>query len=137
MKRMKKTAAVLLCIVLSVVLCSCGGNIRNVKITEVSSELYSQEDIDAAIKVIEQLFSKDWSGCTLTKISYASDQTSRDYQAWADRNNADEAIVLISSFDVDSSGGDGPLNPNSTYDGWMWILVRSDGGEWRHVDHGY
>ncbi len=48
---------------------------------------------------------------------------------WADRNNADEVIVLLSSFDVDSSGGDGSLNPNSTYSDWKWILVRTDGGQ--------
>ena len=46
-------------------------------------------------------------------------------------------MVLLSSFDVDSSGGDGSLNPNSTYDNWMWILVRSKNEEWKHVDHGY
>ena len=54
-----------------------------------------------------------------------------------DPNNADEVIVLLSSFDVDSSGGDGSLNPNSTYDNWSWILVRTSGGKWKHVDHGY
>lgn len=43
----------------------------------------------------------------------------------------------VSSFDVDSSGGDGSLNPNSTYNDWKWILVRTNGGKWQHVDHGY
>lgn len=58
-------------------------------------------------------------------------------QDWADRNDADEVMVLLSSFDVDSSGGDGSLNPNSTYDKWMWILVRTKDGQWKYVDHGY
>lgn len=35
------------------------------------------------------------------------------------------------------AGGDVSLNPNSTYTRWEWILVRSNGGSWRHVDHGY
>ncbi len=56
---------------------------------------------------------------------------------WARQNNADEVIVLISSFDVDASGGDGSLIPNSTYNNWYWILVRDNGGKWRHADHGY
>ena len=43
----------------------------------------------------------------------------------------------VASFDVDSSGGDGSLNPNSTYSDWKWILVRTNGGHWQHVDHGY
>ena len=102
-----------------------------------ASTLYSDADIEAAIDVIEKEFNSEWKGCTLTDIYYAGDETCADYRDWADRNNADEVIVLKSSFDVDSSGGDGSLNPNSTYDDWMWILVRTDGGEWKHVDHGY
>ena len=38
----------------------------------------------------------------------------------------DEAIVLTSTFDVDGSGGDGSLNPNSTYKDWIWLLVRNN-----------
>ena len=82
-------------------------------------------------------FKSDWKGCTLTEIYYAGDDCTKDHKDWADRNNADEVIVLLSSFDVDSSGGDGSLNPNSTYSDWKWILVRTDGGKWQHVDHGY
>jgi hypothetical protein len=59
------------------------------------------------------------------------------YVDWAKRNDADEVIVLTSSFDVDASGGDGSLNPNSTYTKWMWILVRNKVEKWKHVDHGY
>ena len=51
--------------------------------------------------------------------------------------SADEVIVLVSSFDVGKSGGDGSLNPDSTYTKWKWILVRNKSGSWRHVDHGY
>ena len=72
-----------------------------------------------------------------TEIYYAGDDYCTDFQEFADRNNADEVIVLLSSFDVDSSGGDGSLNPNSTYNNWNWILVRTKGGKWQHIDHGY
>ena len=101
------------------------------------SEIYSEEDIAAAIDTIKKEFKSNWNGCTLTEIYYAGDDSSKDHQDWADRNNADEVIVLLSSFDVDSSGGDGSLNPNSTYNDWKWILVRTNGGQWQHVDHGY
>ncbi len=104
---------------------------------DVESEIYTSDDISSAIETIKKEFDKDWKGCTLKEIYYAGDETSKDYQDWADRNDADEVIVLLSSFDVDSSGGDGSLNPNSTYDKWMWILVRTNGGKWQHVDHGY
>ena len=60
-----------------------------------------------------------------------------DWQEFADRNNADDVIVLVSSFKVDDSGASPSLNPNSTYTNWKWVLVRDNGGRWRHVDHGY
>ncbi|MFY9173753.1 MAG: hypothetical protein WAO24_00180 [Peptococcia bacterium] len=110
---------------------------KNVKVTDKESKMYTSNDINSAIETIKKEFQKDWKGCTLKEIYYAGDDISKDHQDWADRNDADEVMVLLSSFDVDSSGGDGSLNPNSTYDNWMWILVRTKDGQWKHVDHGY
>ena len=73
----------------------------------------------------------------LTKLSYPGDTYADEFDEWAEQYDADEAIVILSSFDVDSSGGDGSLNPDSTYDDWKWILIRNDSGNWEHVDHGY
>ncbi len=134
---MKKCLCILLLCISIIGLCACGGNIDNVTTHEVDSKTYSQDDISSAIKVIEKEFKRNWKGCTLKEIYYAGDDMSESHQDWADRHDADEAIVLLSTFDVDSSGGDGSLNPDSTYDNWMWILVRNNGGKWRHVDHGY
>lgn len=134
---MKKIIRLILCTAAALFLCACGGRVDTVKTHEVSSEIYLQEKIAAAVDVIKKEFARRWNGCTLTEIYYAGDEKTADHQEWADRNGADEVIVLISSFDVDSTGGDGSLNPNSTYKNWMWILVRTDGGEWIHVDHGY
>ncbi len=126
-----------LVLLLSFALCACGGNVKSVNGVDVESQIYTSDDINSAIETIKKEFDKNWKGCTLKEIYYAGDDTSRGYQVYADINDADEVIVLLSSFDVDSSGGDGSLNPNSTYDGWNWILVRNTGGQWRHVDHGY
>lgn len=133
---MKRILPVLICLTLAFHMCTRGGDTTNVKTHEVASEVYTQEDIASAIETITEEFNNKWNGCTLTEIYYAGDDTSRGHQDWADRNNADEVMVLLSSFDVDSSGKDG-LEPNSTYDGWNWILVRTEGGDWQHVDHGY
>ena len=134
---MKKIVCIMLCILLVFSLSACGGDVSEVNTHNVNSEIYSQEDINDAIDTIKKEFKRNWEGCTLTEIYYAGDDSSKDHQDWADRNNADEVIVLLSSFDVDSSGGDGSLNPNSTYSDWSWILVRTNGGKWQHVDHGY
>lgn len=134
---MKRIIGLLVALILGVNVFAGGGNIDNVKTHEVDSEVYSKKEIDEAVNIIEKEFKHNWSGCTLTEIYYAGDDYISEYQDWADRKNADEVIVLLSSFDVDSSGGNGTLNPDSTYDDWMWILVRTNGGRWKHVDHGY
>ena len=97
---------------------------------------HTQEEIAAAIDAIKKEFESKWKGCTLKEIYYAGIGVSRQHQDWADRNNADDVIVLLSSFET-GSYADPSLKPNSTYDNYMWILVRTDGGEWIHVDHGY
>ena len=134
--KMKRYLLAILCIILALGLCACG-KVNDTKTLDVASEIYSQDDIEDAIDTIKKEFFMEWSGCTLTEIYYAGDEYCEDYQDWLYRYDADEVIVLLSSFDVDSSGGDGSLNPNSTYDNWNWILVRSNGGKWQHVDHGY
>lgn len=118
-------------------LSACGGNVINVEILEYSSEIYSDTEINDAIDVAIDYFKKEFEGCTLTEITYIGDDKNNDYLEFAERNNSNEVMVLVSSFDVDSSGGDGSLNPNSTYTKWKWILVKDSNGKWVHVDHGY
>ena len=134
---MKRYLCFVLFFLIALGLCACGGEVDDAKIIPMDSQLYTHEEITAAIDVIKKEFRKEWSGCTLTEIRYAGDEVSQEYQDWADRNGADAVIVLCSSFDVDASGGDGSLNPNSTYTNWKWILVRKNNGKWEHVDHGY
>jgi hypothetical protein len=133
----KKFVGIFACISMMLGLCACGGNIKNVETHEVTSAVYSQEDISSAIEKTKDEFHRNWKGCTLTELYYAGDEASAAFGDVADQYDADEVIVLVSSFDVDASGGDGSLNPNSTYQNWNWILVRADGGAWQHVDHGY
>ena len=135
--RMKKIFVFVLILMCSLSLVACGGNVENCKITECSSEIYSDAEMESAIRVVKNYFRMNFEGCTLTEIGYLGDDQLDEYLEFAERNNADDVIVLVSTFQVDASGGDGSLNPNSTYTNWEWILVRSNGGMWRHVDHGY
>ena len=133
---MKKLTLVL-ALICVIGLVACGGNVKNVKITDYSSEIYSDEEIKNAIDVAINYFEKNFEGCTLTEITYLGDDKLDNWQEFAERNNADDVMVLVSSFNVGASGGDGSLNPNSTYTNWKWVLVRTNGGKWEHVDHGY
>ena len=134
---MKKIISIVLALVCVLGLVACGGNVKNVKITDYSSEIYTNAEIESAIAVAIDYFKKNFEGCTLTEITYLGDDKNEDWKEFAGRNNATDVIVLVSSFDVGASGGDGSLNPNSTYTNWKWVLVRTNGGKWEHVDHGY
>lgn len=134
---MKKLITSVFALFLALSLVACDGNVNQVKITDYSSEIYSDAEIESAIDVAIDYFNQNFEGCTLTEITYLGDDQLDDWQEFVERNNADDVIVLISTFEVDASGGDGSLNPNSTYTDWNWVLVRTDGGQWKHVDHGY
>ena len=134
---MKKLIALVLALVCVIGLVACGGNVKNVKITDYSSEIYSDAEIENAINVAINYFEKNFEGCTLTEITYLGDDELDNWQEFAERNNADDVMVLVSSFNLGASGGDGSLNPNDTYTNWKWVLVRTNDGKWEHVDHGY
>ncbi len=132
---MKKIIALIL-IMCVFGLTSCG-NVSNVTIKEYSSEIYTDTEINDAINEMLNYFKFNFKGCTLKELSYIGDDRLAEFQEFADMNNADDVIVFLSTFDVDSSGGDGSLNPNDTYVNYNWILTRNDGGNWKHFDHGY
>ena len=146
-KNLKKVFLPVLCLTLCCVLCCTGcrllpqtGSVDNVRIETVDSALYTQQDIDDAIAVILKDF-KSFYDCTLTRIAYAGDEITQEeidchregyFESWGD---FDELIVLYSDFTVDSDRHDSLMK--GPYTNWNWILVRQDGGPWRHADHGY
>ena len=134
---MKRGTEIIFVILVLALLCACGGNVKNAVIVPVPSDLYTEQEIDDAAKTAIKYFEREFSGCTLKEIRYLGDEGAERFRGWAEQYDADDAIILVSTFDVDASGGDGSLNPNSTYTNWQWILVRDGVGGWRHVTHGY
>lgn len=143
----KRISALFICIILILSLCACG-DVSRVQVIDVPSQLYTQEDIRAAIEVIKSDFAKDWDHCSLLSIQYAGDElmTERydggrnEFEIWTELYDADEAIILISDFYVSPAAEydfENTLAVDTTYENWKWILVRDKGGTWRHVDHGY
>lgn len=114
-----------------------GGDVSKVSKLFVTSGHYSEEDIYEAMDVVVEYFSNNFEGCTLIDLRYDESISVAAGKEWAEIYKAEEAIVLLSSFDVDASGGDGSLNPNTTYDNWQWILVRDVGELWRLETWGY
>ena len=133
---MKNAFVFILVVAFLLSLCSCGGNIKNVQIVDVDSEIFTSRDIALAIKTAMKYFESEFDGCTLKEIKYIGDEEKKSFYEWAKQYGADEAIVIVSTFDVISCD-DGSLEAGKTYDNWQWVLVRDNGGKWRHVTHGY
>ena len=133
----KRVIEVCICLV-GILLLGIGAyQAKPVKTHEVASDLYSKEEITDAITVVKNEMDVNWKGCDLQEIYYAGDETSKDCLNWATRNDADESLVLLSTFYVGNDCEIGSLEPDTTYENWMWILVRSKDGQWKYVDGGY
>lgn len=134
---MKRIFSIFLIFSLLLSLTSCGGVTFFSNVVYSESDLYTDEEIAAAMDVVTSNFEKNWKFCTLLEISYIGDGRLADYQDWADRNNADDVIVFLSDFYISFFANNPTMNNGSEYEGWNWILVRTNGGEWQLVDWGY
>lgn len=87
----------------------------------------------------------DFKGCTLKKIWYDEEKSNyhangylRNGKGSINGTKIENVIVLLSEFDVDSEGGDGSFEPNSTYGDWQFILIRdSKSSDWKIDSWGY
>ena len=131
----KRLLVIIVLIVLCAILTACSnrGNTENVVTDIGSSEKFSDNEINTAMECVIKKF-KDFEGCELTKLWYDEDHS----DSWIEEYAPGSAIVLLSEFEVKEKGGDGSLNPNSTYENWSWILTReSETSSWQVKDWGY
>ncbi len=111
--------AVLVILVLAAVLVLTGnrGNVSNVNRVVGYSALYGENSINEAFDVIEKKFAKDFEGCTLTELRYDKDVENRfaeEIEKYHKENNQ-ELIVVLSTFNTDEKGGDGSFNSQKSY----------------------
>lgn len=134
---MRRLAGWTLLFVFVLSLFGCGKTGGDMRVRGIDSEIYTDEDYQAAVQTVIA-GSRDFKGCTLKEISYAGDETVRKEQEYLlGFGDYDEGIVLLSTFTVDEKGGDGSLEPNSTYKNWSWYLARKSAGNWEIVTCGY
>ncbi len=136
---MKKLTLVFLVLLCLLALAACGSE-KDVSIDYGSSSLYAQEDMDAAISLIEKEF-KTWQGCELHSIRYVGDEcNSAENIEWMNELNEDqnytECIEFLSDFHSPKKGG-GAWEADSEYTNWQWWLARPEGGDWELLTWGY
>ena len=105
-----------------------------------SSEIYSIEDMDAAIALIRKEFNS-WEGCELHTIEYVGDECNSDENIeWMNTleegQSFTQCIEFTSSFHSPVEGG-GAWEADEEYENWGWFLARSDGGDWHLLTWGY
>ena len=133
---MKKKGKYFVAVVVLILLLFASGIIPTGKV-KTHSDYYSDREINSAIFMAKLYFTFNFKGCNLIDIDYAGDDSVPSAEAWADDSNARKAIILTSSFKVDSNGGDGSLEPNRIYKDWQWIMISHLGFIYHHKDHGY
>lgn len=106
-----------------------------------TSEIYSQDDMDAAIALIREEFGKWDEGCELHSIRYASDEcVTEENLRWmndlGEDQNYTQVIEFLSDYHspVDAVGA---WEPDTEYTDWQWWLARTEGGEWELMTSGY
>lgn len=150
---MKRILSVLLIAILVCSASGCGncrstdyaaGDVSDVQIDYGDSEMYTTEDMDAAIYMIKEKF-RDFRGCTLHRVYYVSDAECNDANVqWL--NELEEAndakahftqcILFESDFHTGKRNDDG-FTEDTDYTHWHWWLGRSDGGDWKLMTWGY
>lgn len=113
------------------------GDTKHVAAKIGESDLYTTGDIESAMAVVEKEFKRSFRNCTLTKLWYDERVCKLEQEDWTEQYQADEAIVLLSDFEVGKTGGDGSLDTGTSYKNWEWILVRNAGSEWELKTWGY
>ena len=104
------------------------------------SEIYTQTEMNAAIKIIKKQFGK-WKGCKLKNIRYAGDECNNiENLNWLNdlrpEKNFTQCIEFFSDFYV-SKKTNTTFNPDSEYRNYQWWLARTDDGDWQLVTFGY
>lgn len=142
---MKRLPLIICLVFVFITLSSCNmGKTDGVDISIGKSVKFRKAEIRSAVDCVIRKF-WDFSGCTLTKIWYDEEWSNRVVESYISNGNgsqngvkSDNVIVLFSDFDVDSTGGDGSFEPDSTCTGWNWILIRdSETSGWRVDDWGF
>ena len=134
------------------------GDISHAVIDRGMSEHFTQEEMDAAIAVILRDFTaahepgqkhslSGWAGFVLREIRYVSDERSREQfetygirYGWRDSRGRPyvDGICFQSSFHtIMADDGLTGFESGGTYDGYYWILLLTEDGEWEIVTTGY
>ncbi len=137
---MQKYIAISMVFIMVFVFTACTNKTVTVDVDYGDSSLYTKEDMDAAIEIIQEEFAQ-MEGAELHSLSYSSDECNSQKNIDWMNDLTDGAvqytqcIEFASKFQSPAEGG-GSWIPDSEYN-WHWWLARTDGGDWDLLTFGY
>lgn len=128
--------------ILALTLAGCGKKEASAEIKKDygSSEIYSEEDMNAAVDTFMKEFDT-WKGCEMHSIRYAGDACCSDENiAWMNELGEGKAftqcIEFTTEFHSPKEGG-GAWEADKEYKDYGWYLAREEGGAWELMTWGY
>ncbi len=137
---MKRFFVILLALLSTILLFACAkGNTGSYTVDYGSSDVYTKQDMDLAIKKITDEFS-DWEGCVLYSVKYMGDDVCEENLEYCNSLKDDaeftQCMIFESSFRSPVNGG-GAWEANHVYENWSWVIAREADGPWNLLTWGY
>lgn len=131
---MMKLVVAVLTVLMSMVLFGCQSSIIA---EDYESDVYTEEQLAAAVNVITDTFANDFPQCTLQEIEYDEDYSESLEEINKEMYAVDNAVVFTSTFVVDDDYESGPLNAGMVYEDYEWTLTMDADGNWTLITCGY
>ena len=144
---MKKITALLLALMMTFTLLGCqsttvngvqvfvskgGGDVDEVWIEEMSSEVYEEGELEAGVAVVLDYFKKHYGNSALWNVAYVGDENLETYKMAALRNGSDQVMAFSTTIDVGLEPENASLIEGSVYFDYVFILAYLD-DEWQVV----
>ena len=144
---MKKLTALLLALMMTFTLLGCQsttvsgvqvfvskgrGDVDEVGIKEVASELYTPAELEDGIDAVLDYFKKGYGNCSLWELEYVGDENLETYKMAALRHGTNKVMAFSTVFNVTSAGENSSLVAGSVYSDYVFILAYLD-DEWQVV----
>lgn len=108
------------------------GDVDEVWIEEMSSEVYEEGELEVGVAVVLDYFKKHYGNSALWNVAYVGDENLETYKMAALRHGSDQVMAFSTVFDVATAGEDSALVSGSVYSDYVFILACID-DEWQVV----
>lgn len=139
MKKGKRILLFLLVFLILIMTIGCSNNKKEENTVKniTKSNIYKEDELNAAMDALIQHFEEKCIGVNLTKISYVGDENKSDIEIYKKEYAVDNLIILNTTFNTESTIGDVPFDINSEYKDYPWIMVKNEEGKWIVRSWGY